>query len=864
MTPGIAGTGVVSHYRLLELIGHGGMGYVYKARDTRLDRLVALKFLVPRLLVSSSARIRFEKEARAISSLSHPNIAVLYDIDSADDQPFLVLEYLGGGTLASRMRGRRLRWEEIVRYGTELAAGLHHAHRHGIVHRDVKPGNALFSDEGQLKLVDFGLAKWRLSTNLSAEVPGCGTVEYIAPEQLLGRGTDERSDIFSLGVVLYEMAAGQLPFRGEDREAIVDKLLHASPEPLETIRPDLAKDFCRVVSRCLEKDPVDRVNSTPEIFREAAGQPLSDAVTETCVPEPTPADETKSVPRLGGRLWWIAGIAVALVVGLLSLTDIFRRPAQPAAARTLLTVLPFEFASRETVQKAFWDELSVALATRLASTMRLQRSLWMPHMEDSGYTETGEKALKFVESGLALSIHIERDAPPYSFSLRIFDAGAKRDLGSRSFEASGGQASDLEHDLAKVSLELVGSVLTDAQQTGVFRDRSRSPRAADLSLRADELMESQNRNTIDQAISVLNEAQKLDPQSVSACSLRAEALLRQFWLHGDRHWLDEAEKEARKADSMERGLPVNYLTLGNIRLERGLAGEAIKDFERATQIAPENEEAWRSLATAKEGANDLEGTLAAYRRAIEIAPNHWRPHDSFGSFLYSHGFFELAENEFQTVVRMIPKRGIGYDGRAAVLWAMGRSDEAIKECEKSVAIEPSAGGYCNLATMKLYMGQPEEAVRLFQKASTLKPLEPDAWMGIGDAYSLIPSERYLANDEYRIAISLLERRLEMNPNASDNWAMLALCQARLGLLKEARKSLSAVDRVRSLSTPCLIYRVRAEELLGNRERALEVLSRLLKSGYHARQLYAEPDLDKLRDDPRVKSILPPVSTDSSH
>ena len=273
-------------YEILSPLGAGGMGEVYKARDTRLARTVAVKVLPPHLTLSQEARQRFEREAKAISRLSHPHICALFDVGQQDGTDFLVMELLEGETLSARLAKGPLPLEDVVRYGIEMADALDLAHRQGIVHRDLKPGNVMLTQSG-VKLLDFGLAKVvaplfprsDASESLTASMPAdlteegtlLGTFQYMAPEQLEGRAADARSDIFAFGTVLYEMATGRKAFAGSSQAAIAGAIMGQEPPPISSLQPLSPPAFDRLVRNCLAKDPDRRWQTAHDIGLQLAG-----------------------------------------------------------------------------------------------------------------------------------------------------------------------------------------------------------------------------------------------------------------------------------------------------------------------------------------------------------------------------------------------------------------------------------------------------------------------------------------------------------------------------------------------------------------------------------------------------------------
>jgi eukaryotic-like serine/threonine-protein kinase len=259
---------IISHYKILEKLGEGGMGVVYKARDTRLDRTVALKFIASRALRSEEERTRIVREARAAASLNHPNIATVYEIDETDDYTYIAMEYIEGDALDAKIAAGTVSVSEAVDIAAQIAEGLQVAHEQGIIHRDIKSSNVIVSKKGKAKLVDFGLVKMREVSLVTKEGTTLGTVPYMSPEQARGEEVDHRTDIWSLGVVLYEMLAGKRPFQSEYEQALIYLILNEEPQPLKKHIPNISSDTARIVKRALEKDKEDRYASAAEMLHD--------------------------------------------------------------------------------------------------------------------------------------------------------------------------------------------------------------------------------------------------------------------------------------------------------------------------------------------------------------------------------------------------------------------------------------------------------------------------------------------------------------------------------------------------------------------------------------------------------------------
>ncbi|MFA9454311.1 MAG: serine/threonine protein kinase, partial [Candidatus Aminicenantaceae bacterium] len=255
----------ISHYKILEKIAEGGMGTVYKAEDTKLKRTVALKFISREAVQDHQTRTRFIQEAQAAACLNHPNINTVYEIEEADGRIFIAMEFIEGKNLKQTLRSDPMTLSENLDIAIQIACGLEEAHEQGFVHRDIKSSNIMITPKGQVKIMDFGLVKMLHGTQITRTAMVMGTVAYMSPEQAQGKAVDRRSDIWSLGVILYEMFGGQLPFQGDTEASYLYSIVHESPAPLKEIKPDVPVEIQKVITRALKKNPDDRHDSASEM-----------------------------------------------------------------------------------------------------------------------------------------------------------------------------------------------------------------------------------------------------------------------------------------------------------------------------------------------------------------------------------------------------------------------------------------------------------------------------------------------------------------------------------------------------------------------------------------------------------------------
>ncbi len=336
----------ISHYKITAKLGEGGMGVVYKAEDTKLDRPVALKFLAPHLLRDDEARKRFEREAKAAARLDHPNICTVYEIDEAEGRTFIVMAFLEGRPLGERIKEGPLKLPEALSVAMQTAEGPEAAHEKGITHRDIKPDNLMLmtGSPGLVKVMDFGLAQLAGGSKFTREGTTLGTMTYMSPEQAAGAETDSRTDIWSLGVVLYEMVAGQPPFRGDYDQVVVYSLMNETPEPLTAVRTGVPKELERIVNKCLAKEPGERYQRVDELLVDLRGL-QKEQQAEATRARPAPA---RGPPPSRRKLWYAGGaaLAVALILGTF-VGSRFSAPVKPESQTSLVATPLTSFVGTE-------------------------------------------------------------------------------------------------------------------------------------------------------------------------------------------------------------------------------------------------------------------------------------------------------------------------------------------------------------------------------------------------------------------------------------------------------------------------------------------------------------------------------------
>jgi eukaryotic-like serine/threonine-protein kinase len=594
----------ISHFKILEKLGEGGMGVVYSARDLKLDRLVALKILPPEQMANPRRRDRFAREAKAASALNHPNIVTIYEIESVDGVDYIAMEYIRGETLGELAPSPGMELSLALDYASQVASALAAAHAAGITHRDVKPANIMVAKSGLVKLLDFGIAlieqpeldaSATTSTMAFLTRPGTvvGTLAYMSPEQAHGGGVGPRSDIFSLGVVLYQMFTGTLPFQAGSQVGLLYEIVHTPAPPLSRMRPELPPALGRVVEKALEKDPEQRYQSAGELLQDL--KEISRQLESGVLPSKISASRisrTLVAPKVDRRkIFGIAAVTASLLLLIAILGWRFApRWLNPVPAEKKIAVLPFRNIGGNRDNEAFCDGIMEALTGELTELSQFHGSLWVvpaSEVRREGLASPGE-ARRALGANLVITGSVQRDHDHVHLTANLVDANTMRQLRSREIQRPVSEEAGLQDSVVREIAGMLELELGTRERQALAAGGTEASGAYDSYLQARGHLQRRGRGDIDQAIQMFQQAIALDSKYALAYAGLGEAYWRKYRETSDTQWVDPARENCQLALKLNNQIAPVYLTLGIIEEGAGHHQLALDALEKARQLEPSN------------------------------------------------------------------------------------------------------------------------------------------------------------------------------------------------------------------------------------------------------------------------------------
>jgi tetratricopeptide (TPR) repeat protein/TolB-like protein len=812
------------------------MGVVYEAVDEKLDRSVALKF--PSGDVISVTQLA--GEARAASRLNHPNVAQIYEFgETGDGEAFIAMELIRGKSLRAMLNSGPLPPEETIRIVRAVAEALEEAHRYGVLHLDIKPGNIAITERGGVKVLDFGLAKMLPAAHL--ETTGDertqtltrelrGTPAYMSPEQARGLPLDGRSDLFSVGVVMWECLTGRPAFYGRSAVGILLEIVSFDPPMPSTLVAGVPQSLDAIVRKLLAKDREDRYQSAAELIADLSAAPHA-------LP---PAPRSSARPRP-----WLAALAVfVLLLASAAAWLAWKRIHGAAPHNRQVVVLPFENVSRQPEQAAFCDGLTEVVTALLSRPGGAPAGMWvLPSTDVRRFgVQTVSAAGRTLHADLAIGGAAQRteDSAGWVITVNLSDATQPHLLGSRTIRLSDSEAGDLETRLAAALLPLL-DVPAPAPSHSAPAGYPRFVAARGY------LRQYDRGDNLQRATSELEAITAATPDFAPAQVALGEAYYRQYSGTRKAEWLAKADQAVRRAAEINENEPGVHLMLGRILRATGQNDAAIRELQAAVAADPADVAALLQLAGAHEGAGQFAEAEAAYQQAIRIRPSYYQAYMNLGIFYMNQGKYQAAEEPMTLVTKLAPEFADGYNTLGTLEYYRDNLKEAERLFSRSIELKPTAGAYANRCGVEFDLRKMEGAVADCRKAVDLQPTSPIAWGNLADA--LAASGKHAeAGQTYRSALEAGNKMLAINPANPELLGSMAKFAAKTG-----QKNL-ALDFAARAIVPSASFRVlynagKAYGLCGECGRAAELLQRAFDKGYPRQEARRDPDLTRLRAAP---------------
>ena len=834
---------VADRFLVTQRLGRGAMGEVYRAQDTKLNRTVALKRMSPHLRADPEGRDRFVREAERASQVSDRNIAAIYDVNEDHGEIILVMEFVEGKTLRERLE-QPVSLDDFLSIALQCASALAAAHSHGIVHFDVKPENIMLTSEGQIKMLDFGLAKHfprpdesTLSVGELANVGG--TIGYTAPEVICGQSLDERADLFSLGVVFYELLAGVRPFVSNTAMGVADKTLHSAPIPLRQLKPQIPLELERITSRLLQRDPAARYSSATELITDLQG------VRGTTRHPWLLAVHFMRLHRRG----WMISLAIILV----TVTAVWLvRRGPPVPPNKNLAVLPFTAMSGDRAQTAFAYGLAEVLSAKLARiSERHQLQVVAPGEVRAQQVMSAGQARQAFGANLVLEGSLRQSGNSVRVTYALVDSKSGRQLRADTITADVSDPFSVEDRVASSVLSSLEVELQESERQQFRAHGTAEPQAYDLYLQGRGYLQDFHKpENLESAIQVFQQALKRDPNYALAYAGLGEAYWHSYELSHERSWVENALAACQKSILLGRDNPAGHICLGTAFNGTGNYEQAAEQFRIAVKLNPSEEAAYRGLAAAYERLEKPADAENTYKEAIQLRPDYWGVYNYLGLFYWKQGRYREAESMFSKVVQLEPDNVRGYSNLGSMLLLQGRYQEAVPKLERSVAIRPNADVYSNLATAFFYLHRYDEAAHAYEEAARLDPHSYLIQGNLGDVYYWTLGRRADAMNAYRRAVQLATEESQVNPRDAYVLGDLARYEAMLGDRTAASQDIQRGLELSPNNPEVLFEAALVHNQFGQTAKTIEYLGKSLKAGYSVATIRDEPLLKNLHENAR--------------
>jgi serine/threonine-protein kinase len=844
-------------YEVQSLLGSGGMGKVYKARDKELDRTVAIKVLRPDLMTDPMALQRFKHELLLASSISHPNILRIHDLGEYNGLKFISMAYVEGGDLTQVMRKEgRLPLPRVLNLMHQLTAALAAAHGVNVVHRDLKPQNILLGANDHVYVTDFGIAKTLESERTSVTRTGAvlGTPLYMSPEQVEGKPVDHRSDLYTFGLILYELLTGVLPFTGDTTFQLMYQRVHTVPKRPELVIPDLPPYLSRICLKCLEKEPAKRYQNAAEILADLDHK---HAPTQTRTLQIT-------LPVVSKKLSYISASAlVILLAGVLAISAVrdilFRhKPSGPSSGIPSLSqgkfvaVLPMRVVGDQSLNYVA-DGLTEELSAKLFQ-LRDMHTTSAAEVQKARPSNSLNEIARQLGVNLVVSGTIQGSGDRLRIIASLDDVSGGHRVWTQEFSGVQGDLLTLEDQIYAQLVEALALRPSNEEMARAASHPTENIEAYDLYLKGRSAMRGQQDiKNVQSALGFYEQALNKDRNFAIAYAGVADASLVMYHEKKDSFWSQKALAAAQQAERLNDNLPEVHFSLGNVYTASGKGAEAVSEMKRALQLAPNSDDGYRGLGKAYLTLGQKDQALQAYEKAIELNPYYWVNYNFAGQAYSALGQYDKALAAFQRITELEPDNSFGYLNVGAIYFQQGKYDQCIPFFQKALQIQPHYMTYSNLGTAFFFLKRYSESVPMFEKAVEINPNDPLLIGNLADAYRW-SGEPDKAKTAYEKAIALGFKQLQVNPRDANVLDQLSLYYAKKGDAAQATDFMRRARAINPTDVSMIYDEAVVQTLTGRPAEALKTLREALQKGYSLEEAKADPELANLQNRPEFAKL----------
>ena len=862
----------ILHYKILEKLGEGGMGVVYKAEDTKLKREVAIKFLPHHISSNDEDRKRFEIEAQAAASLNHPNITTIHSIEESDSEVFIVMEYIDGIELKGKIKSGSISINEAVDIAIQIADGLEAAHKKGIVHRDIKSGNVMITKDGKAKIMDFGLAKVGKGTQVTKVGTTVGTVAYMSPEQTRGEEIDNRSDIWSFGVLLYEMVTGKQPFKGDYDQALVYSILNEEPETAEISSTALRN----IILKALEKEPVERYQKVSEMLAD-----LIEIKNETLTRTYSRSSERKTQIQKKKNKWFVPAAIIIFIAFLIVAYIYFNSRSSVnnvSSEIKMIVVLPFEnLGSSE--DEYFADGITEEITSKLSGLSGLGVIARASAAQYKNTNKSLDEIAKELGVGYILVGTIRWDKSGDVDKVRVNPELIRTSDGvqmwSEPYESEYSTSFKLQTQIASQVANAMDINLLQPEKKSLSTNLTENQEAYNLYLKGKDFLdyrnqEPQNKTTAER---LFKQAIYLDPNFAAAYAGLSKAYSDMYWFYYDhsQKTIDLSKQAVEKSLELNPEFYGGYASLAwyyyHCKLDYD---KAIENFHRSLDLQPNNYDALGGLGAVLRRQGKVEESIPFIERAMNINPLSAQAIFELGASYYWSKKYSMAIPLFQKSMSQDPSSPVSYYHLSACYILsdgdLTNATEAINSGLKEGVIDKTGYIIQRNTEIDIYSRNFEEALNdlknsqnlVFDEQFTFVP--KDLNIGIVNLYLGRLND---AKKSFNSAIDFLNKKIKESPNDSRLYSALGIAYAGLGQKENAVKWAKNGVELLPVSKEALRGQARLNDLakvyamVGEYDLAIQILKKLINipSEITPAILKIDPMWDKLRGNPEFNKLL---------